>query len=692
MAGRTVREPAFQAGLQRLGIPAALFSLKCFAAAMLAYYLALRIGLDRPFWAVVTSYIVAQPLSGAVRSKALFRLGGTVLGGAAAVVLVPNLVNEPALLSLALAAWLGLCIYLSQLDRTPRAYVFLLAGYTASIIGIPSVGAPGRIFEVAILRVQEIGLGILCASLVHGLVFPRSVTERLLARLDAIMADAARWTAASLASTPPPSLPAERQRIVLDLAELHQLSIHLPFDTARLRPRVRTLRALQDQLSMLLPLASAVEDRLGELAATAGGVPPAVEELVATVASWLERIDAAPDREAQADALIARTRSLEPAQASAAMWHDMLLLSLLSRLGEMVAAVRDAYALVDQIRAPDARPTPRVAGLIGATGRRPFHIDRWVAARSAMAAAAAILLGCLFWIETAWPDGAGAVLMAGITCAIYGSLDRPAPAIRTMQLGSTAGLALAILYDFTVLPRVTDFVTLAAAVAPGLLLMGGLMGTPQTSSFGMGMVMGLPQTIGFAATYRADFAGALNAALAQFIGIAFAGAMVGLFQSSGAEQGLARLARAGWRDVARRARGQDADSRRWLARMLDRIGLMIPRIAARGDKAGTPLLDALVTLRTGFVAGELHRLAKGAEPGQAASAGQVLVALERHFDELDPARPQTPPATLLAAIDGAAQAFATSERRERREALVLLTSLRRNLFPAAPALGAGAAA
>ena len=47
---------------------------------MLAYWIALRIGLTRPYWAVTTSYIVAQPLAGAVLSKAVFRLIGTVLG------------------------------------------------------------------------------------------------------------------------------------------------------------------------------------------------------------------------------------------------------------------------------------------------------------------------------------------------------------------------------------------------------------------------------------------------------------------------------------------------------------------------------------------------------------------------------------------------------------------------------------
>ena len=47
-----------------------VFSAKCFAAAMLAMYLALWFGLPRPFWAMMTTYVVASPLAGAVRSKA----------------------------------------------------------------------------------------------------------------------------------------------------------------------------------------------------------------------------------------------------------------------------------------------------------------------------------------------------------------------------------------------------------------------------------------------------------------------------------------------------------------------------------------------------------------------------------------------------------------------------------------------
>ena len=674
---------------------AMLFSVKCFIAAMLAYYIALRIGLNRPFWAVVTSYIIAQPLAGAVLSKAVFRFMGTLLGAAAAVALVPTFVNEPVVLSLTLALWLGLCLYLSQLDRTPRAYVFLLAGYTASIIGFPSVETPGAIFTTAILRVQEITIGIMCASLVHGALFPRTVTAQLLRRIDTILADASRWSVASLAGAREARLDLERRRLAIDVLELHQLSIHLPFDTARILPRIRTVRALQDRLSLLLPLASTIEDRLAELGECPGGVPEPVAALVARIRLWIEQGAAAPDREETAAPLIAEAHALEPSAprepGDDLVWRDMLLLNLLSRLAELVATLRDVWVLRDQIRSPSTRAiSPLVPALLAVTSRRPLHLDRGLAIRSALGTIATIALGCAFWIGTAWKDGAGAVLIAGIACALFGGLDNPRAAIGKMQIGSTIGLVMSIFYAYTILPRVTDFVTLAAVLAPMLLIMGALMGKPATVAVGTGILIGFPQTVGLNATYIPAFGAQFNGAIAQFIGIGFAMVTVGLFLTVGAEDRVARLARAGWRDVARRACGQAPDSGRWLSRMLDRVGLMLPAMA-KGSDPGKPLLDALIDMRIGFVAGELNALRNGGSDAERVSIAKTLGGIGDHFAGLRTAHPAPPEPALLADIDRAVAMFAHDEEpARRRNGLILLTSLRRNLFPAAPAYGAAA--
>ena len=89
-------------------------------------------------------------LAGATRSKAAYRVAGTLLGAVVTVILVPNLVNAPELLVLAIAFWVSVCLYFSLLDRTPRSYMLMLGGYTAALIGFPAVGEPGAIFDTAV--------------------------------------------------------------------------------------------------------------------------------------------------------------------------------------------------------------------------------------------------------------------------------------------------------------------------------------------------------------------------------------------------------------------------------------------------------------------------------------------------------------------------------------------------------------
>lgn len=668
----------------RFGLGEALFSLKCFAAAMLAYYIALRIGLTHPFWAVTTSYIVAQPLAGAVLSKAVFRVCGTILGASAAVVLVPNLVNEPLVLSLALALWLGLCLYIALLDRTPRAYVFLLAGYTASIVGFPSVLAPDTIFDTAVLRVQEIILGIACATLVHGLVFPQTVTARLLSRIDEILADAERWSRDALAlDEDNPQLDRDRRRLALDIAELDVMSIQLPFDTARLLPRVRTVRALQDQLSLMLPLASAVDDRIAELARSGEAPRPAAIQLLEDVRHWLGNPTPASERAVTSAALMERAHALEPPITEPLLWRDALRLSLLARLAELIAAHRNSRDLRDQIRAPTRRlVTPTLGVLLNNASRRAIHRDRGLALRAAAGTAATIMLGCIFWIATGWPDGAGAVLIAGVCCALFGNVDAPGPVILTFFFGSVIGLVLAALYAFAILPRVTDFVTLAAVLAPLLLFAGAMLARPATTLLTLGSLLGFLNAVGLNDRYDSSFDSFLNGAVAQLAGTFFAVVTVGLFQTIGTETSAGRLVRAGWRELALRCTGPRQDRTTWVNRMLDRIGLLVPRLANRAADAGKPLSDALVDLRIGVSVGDLRELPLDAH--DTAQVGQVLQGVGRHFARLDPAAPVPPPGTLLACIDRALTALAASPiEAVSRGGVLALTSLRRNLFPAA---------
>ncbi len=670
----------------RFGVEGALYALKCWAAAMLAAYVALRIGLPRPYWAMITAYIVSQPQAGAVRSKALFRVLGTALGGAATIVLVPNLANAPELLSLALALWVGLCLYVSLLDRTPRSYVLLLAGYTAAIIGFPSVSQPGAIFTVASLRVQEITLGILSATLVHGLILPRSVTAGLLTRIDGFLADAERWSADALEGDANEGLDRERRRLASDITDLHLMSTHLPFDTARLLPRVRTVRALQDRLSMLLPVASAVEDRL-RLLLRDHRLPGDVDALLGDVRRGL-RDGAEPDG---AGALMARAAALEP--PGSAEPGELLRLSLLARLGEMIALHRQIRLLREQLRSPDRRAvSPDVATLLSGRSRRPLHRDHGFALRSAGAAVGGILLCCALWIGTAWPEGSVAAMMVAVFCSLFAALDDPTPAIRAFFLYTLMSLPVSAFYLFWVMPHIDGFVLLAVALAPALLIFARMMADPATTLPGLAMALGLLGSIGLGERYSASFPGFLNGALAQLGGVVIAFVATRLLRTMGAEWSARRLIRAGWRDVVAMAERRTDDVSAWTGRMLDRLGLLTPRLGALADDDRHSATDMLNDLRVGLSVAELGALQRELASASGRALGEALEHVGTHYKALlESASPDE--ASGLARIDAAiAVAGAIEDPAARRAGLIALTGIRRNLFPTAPTPAWGVAA
>src|SRR6201989_2646963 len=133
---------------------ALVFAVRTFAAAMLAFGVALWLDMPRPYWAFASVYITSSQLTGATRSKAVYRMLGTLIGAAGTGLLIPNLVNAPELLSLAIALWVGTFLYISLIDGTPRSYVFMLAGYTVALLGFPVLSAPAATFDIVVARMQ----------------------------------------------------------------------------------------------------------------------------------------------------------------------------------------------------------------------------------------------------------------------------------------------------------------------------------------------------------------------------------------------------------------------------------------------------------------------------------------------------------------------------------------------------------
>ncbi len=127
----------------RSAAPALLFGLRLWAAVCLALYIAFWLQLDNAYWAGTSAAIVSQPSLGASLRKGWFRMVGTVVGAAAAVVLTACFVQDRLGFLVALALWgAASCLVATQL-RNFAGYAAALAGITAAVIASDELGAIG---------------------------------------------------------------------------------------------------------------------------------------------------------------------------------------------------------------------------------------------------------------------------------------------------------------------------------------------------------------------------------------------------------------------------------------------------------------------------------------------------------------------------------------------------------------------
>lgn len=635
---------------------AVIYAAKSFAAAMLAYYLALSIGLQRPSWAIITVYIVSQTSAGASLSRSVYRLVGTVVGAAATVIIVPTFVNQPILCSVVLALWIAGSLCLSLLERTPRGYAFLLAGYTASLIGFPAVSAPGTIFDLAVTRVEEIAIGILCAGLIHRFVLPVRIAGRFNSTLAQTLATARQRIADTLAGKP---VAAETLRLALSLQFLQGINHHLPWDDGLSVPHRQARKAIHDRLARLLIVNGELYDRLQR----SGPPPDDLQALLAEAEAWLTGPQAARSAPS-ADGLLSRCERLIVRYAADAQTMDEALrLSLARHLAEAIRLLQESERLA---KAVYRRRSPALPPDAGAAKGYVFHRDPLSALRTSFGAFVIILSGCLIWIGSAWPDGGTAVSILGVCCSLFASFDAPAAHLVKYLIGCVWGVLFSLLYSFVLLPQVNEFALLAAVLAPVYLLAGSLQARPATTFMAMGITLTLPILCELGASYRGDFATAINTALALFIAVGYAAFGMRLLQTVQAETAIRRLLTLCQRDIRRAARGRLAhNAHRWTNLMIDRTALLLPRLPQSGPAAGQLLDTMLRDIRTGLAVIHLRRRYQQAD---SASADAVQALLDALNPQPDITALEQPVNALLAQALPATDAAS----RERAEALIAL--------------------
>ncbi len=452
--------------------PPLLFGLRLWASVCLALYVAFWLELDNhPYWAGLTAAIVCQPSVGASLRKGWFRMIGTVVGAVAIVVLTACFPQNRAVFLAGLALWGAACALVSTLLRNFAAYAAALAGYTAAIIAVDQLGATGGVngdaFMLAVYRVSEIAIGIVCAGIVLALTDLGGARRRLAELFAGLTAGIAAEFGATLALA----------------------GSELP-DTQPVR---------RDFIRRVIALDPVIDEAVGESSEIHYHSPvlqKAVDGLFSALVGWravANHLVRLPRGEAQAEAaVVLRTvpqKSLfPPEQGNPARWANptglrQICETAVRRLITLPAGTPSQRLLADNAAEVLAGMSYALDGLallvadhgLSLSPRRGtvrLRVPDWLPAL-VNAGRAFVTIGVvqLFWIVTAWPSGGDAVEFAAITVILFAPQAEQAYAAASgFTVGTLLAAVFAAIIAFAVLPGLRTQSFAALSIVLGLYL------------------------------------------------------------------------------------------------------------------------------------------------------------------------------------------------------------------------------
>lgn len=514
-----------------------LFVCKTTLAALLAMYISMRFELGQPVTAIITVYLIMQPQSGPVLTKSIYRILGTLGGALACLALYALFPQERVLFLLGLALWVGVCTAGATLFRNFKCYAFVLAGYTAAMIGMATISQPAAFFTYAVNRFTEVVVGILCAGLVSDLVFPSHLGSSISGAVRGCYRDFIAFAHKLFSGKADDGDIRQRHlRFISTALSLESLRGSAYWEASEFRGRDARLRRLNADFMAMSTTAHSLSQLMRRLRRSGSRAAPALDSLLAALDAALlnEDNNSFSEQEAIATArkiaefrtelkqCVAQSRTLLGSEPDDSSFLDFRTgVELIRRFtGELHDYTRNYVSLNSKVTGEEFRGEIRFV----------YRTDPAMAILNGVRAMLAVMLVSAFWIITAWPYGASAVMMVAIACSLFAPAADPARAINAGLLGGCIALPASFLCKFFILPAMDGFVLLCAVLAPFLLFSAWLLSlNRKTMMIGLGFCCMFCFMLDPGNTMRYDPVRLINFGWSQVLGQAAAAAMFAVF-------------------------------------------------------------------------------------------------------------------------------------------------------------------
>lgn len=559
-----------------------IFAVKTYIAAMLALFISFELDLINPMWSIGTVIIVANPFAGMVSSKALYRLAGTIVGAIVAIILMPNFIDTPWLFSVIMALWVGGCLYVSLLDRTPRSYMLMLSGYTAAMIVFNAINNidTHNIFDIALARFLEIGIAVICSAVVSSVILPMHIGPIIQQRVqknvstvealfEKILSNESNDYVQTLAN------------ITRDMSELHVMAVHLSYEKSDLRGMTKPLQEMLHQLSLAVANLVAMSERLNQLNLHSELFNTHLDELKQTVLGFLKNTDAISDAYLK-DLPTDFEQKFEVMFTHATTEQCLILNSLKMDVRHYIQNVR-TVRFIWQLIQKGQKTLPESIQPI--TTKYPsLHRDHGVAVRGGLASVLSTFFTMGVWIFTGWKAGYMMAQMGAVCACILTAIDDPVPKLKIFLWGSILSNIVVFIYAFGIFPNITEFWELAVVLAPTIIAFMLLLPTPNLMP--LGLVMGIMSIMGMNLQnrYAMDAVSFLEGAIAMILGVLSALISLYFIRAMSQDTTVGRLLSQHYRAMRYAiSLNYNTGLKVHLRSMLDRIGVLNTKLVQSED-------------------------------------------------------------------------------------------------------------
>ena len=494
-----------------------LFVLRTTVAFFLTGWLAMRLQLPQPGTAMLTTVIVMHRQSGMVLAKAFYRVLGTFVGAAGALLIVALFPQQREPFLLLMALWIAGCTAGATLHRNFKSYAFVLAGYTAAIIALPVISThPGQIFDSAVARISEVLLGLLVTAVISDTIFPVRLRDTLRAAVNSQYENFLGFMrGALLGEVPRERMEQAHMRVVRDAVALEDLRSSVIFEDGEARARSAHLQRFNQRFMAASTSFQSLHHLINRLLRQPDqAAGQALQSLYHPLGTALQDNEQSPEQLAAQihevrGNLATRGTKLRRKLNGDAQVEDFdvgaqLLRRFVKELEQYVHARRQLTLQVAPIEEDARAHFIRGNDYLGA------------AVAFARTGITMLLLGAL-WAASGWAMAVNVMLLATIFSGLFATVPNAAQMTGKLAWGYLLGLVAAYVCDYMVLTRMEGFTFLVAGLLPFFLVGPYMVSRPKLSVFGLGYTMGLVNILAITSVHAFDPTRFFNEATSHMI-------------------------------------------------------------------------------------------------------------------------------------------------------------------------------